>query len=45
MSKKKDCKAYWYVDGRLLTDEEVESEIAWFNDILEKRKDKKNETK
>lgn len=43
--KEKERKAYWYRDGKLLTDEEVEAEITWFQDILEKRKDKKDEIK
>lgn len=43
--KKKEHKYNWYRDGVLMSDEEVEAEITWFQDILEKRKDKKDEIK
>ena len=43
--KKKEPKKYsWYVDGRLLSDEEVEAEIKWFEQVR-KVEEKKNETK
>lgn len=45
MKKARDEKKFfWYLDGRLLTDGEVEDELEWFQN-LHKVEDKKDETK
>lgn len=44
MKKEKELKKYyWYRDGVLLSDEEVEAEIQWFENLH--KEEKKDEIK